>query len=73
MTPAELLNLFRIEVDDQVEPYLWSDFEFYTYLNEAQNTFASLIGGIADQSSKITQLGYSVGDVSNHASITCGQ
>lgn len=62
MTPAELLNLFRIEVDDQVEPYLWSDFEFYTYLNEAQNTFTSLIGGIADQSSKITQLNYSIGD-----------
>lgn len=39
-TVASLLTLFRSEVDDTATPYLWSDTEFFQYLNEAQKEFA---------------------------------
>lgn len=48
MTPAEVLAQFRIEVQDQAEPYLWSDVELYRYMTEAQEMFCRLGGGIAD-------------------------
>lgn len=35
-----LRELFRAEVEDEVQPYLWSDTEFYEYLDEAQKEFA---------------------------------
>jgi hypothetical protein len=62
MTPDELLNLFRLETDDVAEPYLWSDLEFFTYLNEAQDTFVRRIGGIPDSSSPITKITYNAND-----------
>jgi hypothetical protein len=62
MTPKELLDLFRKEVDDLSKPYLWSDEEFYYYLNEAQNLHVRLIGGIADRRSPMTKLTYKTGD-----------
>lgn len=34
MTGQELLDLVRLRLDDAVEPYLWSDAELLSYLNE---------------------------------------
>ena len=62
MTPSELLSQFRREVDDLAEPYLWSDEEFYLYLNEAQDLHVRLIGGIADRRSTMTKISYKSGD-----------
>lgn len=62
MKPSELLDLFRLETDDTAEPYLWSDAEFYIYLNEAQDLFVRLIGGITDRRSSITKVTYKSGD-----------
>lgn len=46
MDAGELRNLFRAEVRDDVEPYLWSDTEVYAYLTQAQLMFCQLTGGI---------------------------
>jgi hypothetical protein len=62
MTPTELLDLFRLETDDVAEPYLWSDQEFYTYLNEAQEIFVREIGGLSDRRSSLTNITYKIGD-----------
>jgi hypothetical protein len=62
MRPSELLELFRLELDDVAEPYLWSDTEFYVYLNEAQEMFVRQIGGIADRRSSLTKISYKTGD-----------
>lgn len=62
MKTSELLTLFRKETDDVVEPYLWSDDEFYVYLNDAQDVHVRLTGGIADRRSSLTKLSYKVGD-----------
>ena len=62
MTVTELLDLFRKEVDDDVKPYLWSDEEFFTYLDEAQDTFVREIGGIADRRSSLTSISYKSGN-----------
>lgn len=40
MTPAELVKLFRREVDDKTAPYLWSEDDVYHYLDVAQQEFA---------------------------------
>ena len=40
MKARELINLFRNEVDDTVEPYRWSDPEAIEYLNDASNEAA---------------------------------
>ncbi len=61
MNPSELLELFREETDDISEPYLWSDKNFFTYLNDAQDVFTRLIGGIADRRSAITKITYKAG------------
>lgn len=37
MKLGELINLFRSEVDDVTEPFLWSDEEAIEYANDAQN------------------------------------
>ena len=62
MNPEKLLELFRLETDDISEPFLWSDSEFYTYLNDAHDLHIRLVGGIADRTSAITKLSYKVGD-----------
>lgn len=40
MKLQELITLFRNEVDDAVEPYLWSEAEALEYANDAQNEAA---------------------------------
>jgi len=62
MTPSELLVLFRLEVDDAAEPFLWSDMEFGYYLNDAQDVHIRLTGGIADRTSPLTKVIYKAGD-----------
>lgn len=49
-TPSELLDQFRSDVADQAEPYLWTDDEFFTYLDDAQKQFARLTDGLPDTS-----------------------
>jgi hypothetical protein len=62
MSPRDLLNLFRLEVDDTAEPYFLQDPEFYNYLDEAQDLHVRLIGGIADRRSSLTKITYKIGD-----------
>ena len=62
MTPSELLALFRLEVNDEAKPQLWSDTEFYAYLNEGHDLHVRLIGGIADRRSPLTKVSYKTGD-----------
>jgi len=62
MKISELLDLFRKETDDTMEPYLWSDGEFLAYLNEAQEVHVRLTGGIADRRSPLTRITYKTGD-----------
>jgi hypothetical protein len=47
-TVAALLSKFRLDNGDAVEPYLWTDAEFYDYLDEAQDEFCELVDVIAD-------------------------
>lgn len=39
-TAEDLLDIFRVEVDDTAEDYLWTDDMFFGYLDEAQKEFA---------------------------------
>lgn len=48
MTNAELLAYYRLQLDDTVVPYLWSDTECYQHLADAQNMFCRLTDGISD-------------------------
>lgn len=51
-----LLEIFRSEVDDTVEEYLWADDDFVEYLDEAQKEFARKTDYFKDASSAITTL-----------------
>lgn len=62
MTPTKLLELFRLETDDIAKPYLWSDEEFFVYLNEAQEIFVRETGGLSDRRSALTKVSYKIGD-----------
>lgn len=62
MKTGDLLALFRKETDDVVEPYLWSDDEFFIYLNDAQDVHVRLTGGIADRRSALSKITYKTGD-----------
>lgn len=56
-TVDRLNELFRQEVEDTVQPYLWSDAEFFEYLNEAQKEFARETDYFKDMSTaELTQL-----------------
>lgn len=48
MTSDELYDLFRKDVVDTVQPYLWSDDEVYAYMNDAYYMFVRMTGGISD-------------------------
>lgn len=56
MNSTALHDLFRSEVRDEAAPYLWSSAEIYSFINEAQNMFCRLYGGIADATSAITHI-----------------
>lgn len=48
MNSSELLDLYRSEMEDIFEPYLWSDEDIFRYQNDAQKMFARDTGGIPD-------------------------
>jgi len=56
MTSDELYDLFRKDVVDVEQPYLWSDTEVYAYMNDAYFMFVRLTGGIADFNSSVCQI-----------------
>lgn len=68
MTSGELIEAWRLDVLDDVEPYLWSQSEALRYANEAYRRFVRLTGGIHDFTSPLTQVnvvaGEAIADVS---------
>lgn len=48
MTPGDLLTLFREEMADKVEPFLWTDTFILGAIDDAQKQFARLTDGIPD-------------------------
>jgi len=61
MTPLQLKNFFRSDVRDEAAPYLWSDAEIYSYMDDAQKMFCRLTGGLADYSSPLCEIPVSAG------------
>ena len=58
MNTTELLSIFRAEVQDAVQPYLWADDLVYGYIDDAQKQFCRDTYGISDaRSFKITMKG----------------
>lgn len=62
MNSSETLEVFRQTVGDTEAPYLWSDTEAYRYMNDAQNMFCRLTGGLGDGSSALTRVSYTTSD-----------
>jgi hypothetical protein len=62
MTKDELITLFRNQVMDTAQPYLWSDEEVEEYADDAQNMFVRLIGGIRDATSDLCTLDAPAGE-----------
>ncbi len=50
MSPSELLDLFRVEMNDRTTPYLWSDEFVISAIDDAQHQFARKTDGIPDSS-----------------------
>lgn len=48
MIAGELYALFRSSTGDTMSPYVWSDVEVYTYINDAYWMFVRKTGGIPD-------------------------
>jgi hypothetical protein len=62
VSPADLLDLFRSEMSDWAEPFLWSDEEVYGYIDDAQKMFCRLTDGISDATTEeVTQLQVDIG------------
>lgn len=71
-TSTDLLALFRSEMSDQAEPYLWSDEDIFGYENDAQRMFCRETEGIADATTAaVTEVDIAPGTtwVDLHASI----
>lgn len=58
MTPTELRLQARLELFDTVKPYLWSNSEITSFINDAQIEFVRGTWGIPDASSTLTQLAF---------------
>lgn len=48
MTPVQLVAQFRSQMNDTVDPFLWSDDDAYGYADDAQKMFCRLTDGISD-------------------------
>ena len=48
MLIQDLNKLWRKQVSDEEQPYLWDDDEFLQYLIDAQDTFVRITGGFSD-------------------------
>lgn len=59
MTADEIIALFRTETADIETPYLWTDDEVITYLNDAYFMMARFLGGTSDATSAICTVAYS--------------
>lgn len=62
MNVQELLDQFRSEMVDTAKPYLWSDEEVLSYMDDAYKTFSRLMGGIADFTSDLTRVDIVAGE-----------
>lgn len=56
MNAEQLYDLFRSDVVDVEEPYLWSEDEVYAYMDDAYKMFVRLIGGVGDVTSAVTRV-----------------
>lgn len=63
MTPAQLYEMFRSDVVDVAEPYLWSDDEVWGFMDDAYRRMVRIMGGISDATNDLTQLQVGIGDV----------
>jgi hypothetical protein len=62
MTSDELKDLFRTDMSDAAEPFLWSDEEVYRYLDDAQKMFCRLTDGISDATTAaVTEIAVAAG------------
>ena len=61
MDSTQLLQVFREEMADMAEPYLWSDSAIYRYADEAHKWFHRWTEGIEDATSGFTQLAVTPG------------
>lgn len=57
-----LRDEFRLDVDDNVAPYLWSDALIASYANEAQKMFCRLTNGISDSTSRVCSVAIETGE-----------
>ena len=62
MDSTSLRDQYRSDVDDLAQPYLWSDSEFFVWLDEAQRTFCRKTFGLGDASSPLTKISYVAGE-----------
>lgn len=62
MNAQEIVSLFRNEVADIEQPYLWTDSEVMTYLDDAYTMLVRFLGGVPDASSAATALTFQAGD-----------
>lgn len=72
MDLQELIEQFRIEADDSVLPYLWSDDELLRYIVASQDTLVKKTGGIADVTVAAADVGSPVTRLQDLA-VTTGQ
>jgi hypothetical protein len=56
MTPIEFKAYCREQLRDQEKPYLWSDTALWAWINDAQDMFTRLTGGLRDSSSALCEL-----------------
>lgn len=61
MTPQELYDRFRVDMNDTLEPYLFSAEEVWGYADDAYSMFARLSGGIPDATSAVTSIAITSG------------
>lgn len=60
MNSTDLLDRFRTDVKDDAKPYLWSDEEIYSNIDDAQKMFCRLIDGLPDATSVATSVAYAI-------------
>lgn len=58
MTVNEIIALFRTETADIEVPYLWTEDEVVTYLNDAYFMLARFLGGVPDATSAVCTVAY---------------
>lgn len=61
MDLAQLIVEARSRLRDQVQPYLWSDSELYSYIDGAQLKYFELAGWINDKTSSLTRVSLRAG------------